>query len=91
MIDNKASIDDVNRALAEVSRELDAKATLPEVRKLVRDAGEARAAIVADVALARWVWKSGVVKSGNAVPWNVQAINTDPDNFAWEKDKVCMW
>ena len=70
LIDHKASIDDVNRALAEVSRELDTKATLPEVQQLVRDAGGARAALVADVAMGRWVWKSGELKSGNAVPWN---------------------
>ncbi len=37
---------------------------------------------------ARWLWKSTRTKAGNAVPWEVQAVNTDSDNFVWEEGKV---
>ena len=36
--------------------------------------------------MARWLWKSGELKSGYAVPWEVQNANTCPENFLWEKD-----
>ena len=38
----------------------------------------------------RWIWKSGEIKQGNILPWEVQVINTLPDNFIWEKDKTCI-
>ncbi len=36
----------------------------------------------------RWLWKSSRTKAGHAVPWEVQAVNTDTDNFVWEEGKV---
>ena len=38
----------------------------------------------------RWLWKSGRTKGGGAVPWNVQASNTDPANFIFEPDKTVV-
>jgi hypothetical protein len=40
------------------------------------------------MSVARWLWKSGKTKTGGGVPWNVQALNSDPDNFIWDKDKA---
>ena len=37
--------------------------------------------------MARWTWKSGQLKAGSTVPWEIQVLNTLPDNFLWEKDK----
>ena len=36
----------------------------------------------------RWIWKSGKTKSGHGVPWNVQILNSNPQNYLWEKDKI---
>ncbi|KAI8616902.1 hypothetical protein BC830DRAFT_1116033 [Chytriomyces sp. MP71] len=33
---------------------------------------------------AQWLWTSGTLKLGSAVPWNLQTHNTDPENFIWE-------
>lgn len=38
----------------------------------------------------RWIWKSGEVQHGAYVPWEVQAINTCPENFLWEKNKAVL-
>jgi hypothetical protein len=38
----------------------------------------------------RWIWKSGDLQNKNQVPWEVQAINTCPDNFLWEKNKSSL-
>ena len=40
--------------------------------------------------VARWLWKSGQVKSGYAIPWEIQTVNTAPDNYVWEKDKTAI-
>lgn len=41
--------------------------------------------------LGRWIWKSGRAKGDkHAVPWNVQNINTNPENFVWEKDRTAI-
>lgn len=29
----------------------------------------------------------GKLKNGSLIPWEIQSINTLPDNFLWEKDK----
>jgi len=38
----------------------------------------------------RWAWKTGSVKNGYAVPWEIQLVNTAPDNYLWEKDKTSI-
>jgi hypothetical protein len=40
--------------------------------------------------VSRFMWKSGQVKNGYAVPWEIQLVNTDPENFLWEKDKTAI-
>lgn len=40
---------------------------------------------------ARWVWRSGQLHSnGYAVPWEVQSVNTCPENFLWDEDKSAI-
>lgn len=80
LLDAKAGIDDVNRVLSEVNSELEARATVDDLRRTVQD----------QAAVARWIWKTGKTKAGNAVPWNVQSVNTDPSNFLWERDKATV-
>ncbi|KAJ3366206.1 hypothetical protein GGF32_006655 [Allomyces javanicus] len=31
-----------------------------------------------------WLWKTGTLKHGSAIPWTVEAQNTDAGNFVWE-------
>ena len=38
----------------------------------------------------RWLWKTGKIKGGYAIPWDTQSVNTSPDNFIWEKDKTII-
>ncbi|KAI8897345.1 hypothetical protein BC833DRAFT_594276 [Globomyces pollinis-pini] len=34
----------------------------------------------------QWLWNSGTLKLGSAVPWNLETTNTDPENFKWDAD-----
>lgn len=47
-------------------------------------------ALCSENCVARWTWKSGQVKNGYAVPWEIQTVNTAPDNFLWEKEKTSV-
>lgn len=90
LVDVKVGVDDVNQALAEVSRELEAKASVSMLEASIREQGVINSSLCAECSVGRWIWKSGQVKPGNGVPWNVQSVNTDPENFVWEKDKVSI-
>mmetsp|Transcript_41386 Transcript_41386/g.69226 ORF Transcript_41386/g.69226 Transcript_41386/m.69226 type:complete len:636 (+) Transcript_41386:16-1923(+) len=90
LIDLKSNIADVNVALAELQRGIDNRCPYDEFKCVVRDQSVINASLCADCSIGRWIWKSGRTKSGHGVPWNVQSVNTDPDNFIWEKDKVTI-
>ena len=90
LLDVKVGVDDVNRALAEVSRELEGKASLGALEASIREQGIINAGLAAERSVGRWIWKSVNVKAGNGVPWNVQSVNTDPENFVWEKNCVSI-
>lgn len=48
-------------------------------------------ALCAQNCVGRWIWKSGEVKAPQGlVPWEVQALNTCPDNFLWDKGKTSV-
>jgi hypothetical protein len=38
----------------------------------------------------RWLWKSGEIGLGSAVPWEIQTTNTCPENFIWEKGRTSV-
>ena len=86
----KVGVDEVNRALAEVSAALDEKAGAAALDALARESRMALRGVAAETSLsvARWIWKSGRTKAHGLVPWNVQSVNTDPENFRWERDKT---
>ena len=86
----KVSVDEVNRALAEVSAALDEKASAATLASFARESRLALRGVAAETSLsvARWIWKSGSTKTNGLVPWNVQSVNTDPENFRWERDKT---
>ena len=91
MLDTKANTEDVNKVLVDVCNELEKKAPAAALEGALRDQAIVNAGLCADMSFGRWIWKSGKTKAGKGIPWNVQTINSDPDNFVWEKDKVrCM-
>ena len=47
-------------------------------------------ALCSENCLGRWIWKSGEMLHSAQIPWEVQAINTCPDNFLWEKNKSAL-
>jgi len=89
-LEGKAATEDVNKALLEVCRELEARASLEQVEGVAARTEALAAAVASSNLAARWLWKSGRVKAGGAVPWDVQASNTDPGVFQWEAGKTLV-
>ena len=90
-LEKKANIDDINRSLTEVNRELAQRPTLSELNRVIGEQSLIMESLCSEHLLGRWIWKSGRIKGEkHAVPWNVQNINTNPENFLWEKDKCAI-
>eukprot|EP00002_Diphylleia_rotans_P027807 TRINITY_DN5591_c0_g1_i3.p1 TRINITY_DN5591_c0_g1~~TRINITY_DN5591_c0_g1_i3.p1 ORF type:complete len:766 (-),score=198.43 TRINITY_DN5591_c0_g1_i3:503-2800(-) len=90
LVDQKANITDINAALGEVNQELEARALVEDLHKVLRAQAAINQALCADTLFGRWLWKTGKLKPGNLIPWTVQSVNTSPDVFGWEKDKVAI-
>lgn len=90
LLDAKCDVTEVNGALAQVTAELDTKAPAAEVQRISSAQTRALESYAAEMIVGRWLWKSGRTKGGHGVPWNVQTVNSAPDNFLWEKDKVTI-
>ena len=91
LIERKADVDDVNRSLTEVNRELSLRPTLTELNRVVGEQSLIMESLCSEHLLGRWIWKSGRTRGEkHTVPWNVQNINTNPENFVWEQDKCAI-
>lgn len=74
----------------EVHKELDLKSNQEDVQNIVNDQALINESLCTENIVGRWAWKSGDLKSGSTVPWEIQLSNTLPDNFLWEKDKASI-
>ncbi len=90
LVDVKANSEDVKKGLAELRTELDKKTNSEDFSAAMADQSLINEALCAENCVGRWVWRSGEVKNGYAVPWEAQSVNTCPDNFLWEKDKTSI-
>eukprot|EP00742_Colponemidia_sp_Colp-10_P010428 GILJ01011451.1.p1 GENE.GILJ01011451.1~~GILJ01011451.1.p1 ORF type:complete len:694 (+),score=153.66 GILJ01011451.1:27-2084(+) len=90
LLDLKANVEDVNRILSDIHKEIDLKASQSETTSALMEQAVINEALCAENSVARFIWKSGEVKKGYAVPWEVQSSNTCPDNFLWEREKTSI-
>uniref|UniRef100_A0A7S3LKV9 Uncharacterized protein n=1 Tax=Aplanochytrium stocchinoi TaxID=215587 RepID=A0A7S3LKV9_9STRA len=98
LLDGKASIEDVNKALTEMSTQfqlplksskligVDDLHNSEIVKKIRKDLDAVCEAINVELSLGRWIWKSGRVRQDRTIPWNIECINTATDNLQWTKD-----
>ncbi len=83
-------IDDVNKALTEMTEEIGVKTSHREFREALNDQNTINEALCAENCVGRWLWKSGELMNGYAIPWEVQSVNTCPENFIWDEDKTLI-
>lgn len=77
----------MNKALSKVEEEVEKCAKKQEVVELAQDQQLVTEALCAENCTARWLWKGANLLAGQQIPWEVQATNTCPENFIWEKSK----
>jgi len=87
VLDLKANIEDVNSVLQIINDEIDTRAPQSEFNAFVSDQTIINASLCAEHNVGRWIWRSGVTIDGDVVPWNVQVVNSNPDNFNWDEDR----
>lgn len=76
--------------MVDVQKILDKKVAKEELATIVKDQAIINESLCTENIIGRWSWKSGDIKPGQMIPWEVQLINTLPDNFIWEKDKTTI-
>lgn len=69
-------IKDVNASIMEIHQELDAKSENNELEKMKSDQMIVNKSLCIENIVGRWIWKSGSLRPGNAVPWETEIINT---------------
>ena len=87
---NKANIDDVNKALIDIHNELDNKSSLDDFNHAMKNQNNINTYLAKENSIGKWIWESGNVSKGYAVPWEKQIINSMPENLIWEKDDICI-
>ena len=91
LLDMKSNTEEVNKALDEIHEEIDkVVVTKPELQEALQELNSINEALCAENCSARWLWKSGELQNGFAIPWEIQTINTCPENFLWDEDKTMI-
>ena len=80
----------MNQTLQLIQTEVERCVRDEDLKKSLNEQALVNEALCAENCLGRWIWKSGDLYHKNQVPWEVQAINTCPDNFLWEKEKSSL-
>jgi hypothetical protein len=88
LLDSKADVEEVNKSFGAVAKELEDSGRADDLKKALTEQAVINDMVCSQLVLGRWVWKSQKLKGGNGIPWNVQVINTNPDNFVWSQNKV---
>ncbi len=85
---SKCNIDDVNKALIDIHNELDNKISIDNFNNAMNNQTEINKALIKENYIGKWNWISGDLKNGFSIPWEEQIINTQPENYSWEKDDI---
>lgn len=85
MLELKSDKNEMEEQLLQLARQIETKASLDDLSRSIADQRNVNDCIYGELSVGRWIWNSGKTKSGGHVPWNVQTVCTQPDNFVWKK------
>lgn len=72
LLDMKANTEEVNKALDEIHEEMDkVVVTKTELSDALQEQNGINEALCAENCSARWLWKSGELSNGFAIPWEI--------------------
>eukprot|EP00792_Barthelona_sp_PAP020_P006603 TRINITY_DN3036_c0_g1_i1.p1 TRINITY_DN3036_c0_g1~~TRINITY_DN3036_c0_g1_i1.p1 ORF type:complete len:720 (-),score=232.01 TRINITY_DN3036_c0_g1_i1:457-2400(-) len=90
LLDQKANVDDINNSLTVVNDELNRRATNELMDDFMKKQTLINQSLVVENMVGRWVWNTGSKKHSNRVVWDVQLVNTSPDNFLWKSGRSAI-
>ncbi len=86
LLDKKSNSDDVSKDITQLKAIT--KQGQKEFKKLCEEQQAINEALCSENCVARWVWKNGEIDGSNQsnglVKWDMQSVNTCPDNFIWK-------
>jgi hypothetical protein len=88
LLNSKANIDELNIALNQIKKELNNKVNNIEFKNSMNNQAMINDIICNENQVGRWLWKSNKNKNKLAIPWDIQSVNTAPDNYIWEKSGI---
>ena len=72
LLDMKSNTDEVNKALDEIHEDLDKRVVAKtELNEALQEQNSINEALCAENCSARWLWKSGELQNGFAIPWEI--------------------
>ena len=87
---NKVNTEDMDHSLNNLNNNINLKVSKIDFNNAMNNQAIINDIICNENQVGRWLWKSGKIKGGYAVPWDTQSVNTAPDNYIWEKDKTII-
>ena len=88
LLNSKANIDELNISLNQIKKELNNKVNNIEFKNSMNNQAMINDIICNENQVGRWLWKSSKNKNKLAIPWDIQSVNTAPDNYIWEKSGI---
>ena len=90
LLKNKVDNENLNKIVKNLQKEIGTKVNTNDFSNAMDNQAIINDTLCNENNIGRWLWKSGKVKNNLSVPWEVQIINTSPENFIWEKDKPVL-
>jgi len=87
LLNSKVNIDELNISLNQIKKELNVKVNNIEFKNAMNNQAMINDIICNENQVGRWLWKSNK-KNKLAIPWDIQSVNTAPDNYLWEKNGI---
>jgi hypothetical protein len=89
-LENKVNTEDLSYSLNNIKNDLNSKVNNLDFNNAMNNQAMINDIICNENQVGRWLWKTGKIKGGYAIPWDTQSVNTAPDNYIWEKDKTMI-
>ena len=86
LLDQKANVAEMSEALSTYKEKLDGAVSVEKLDSLLAEYRTMANHVSAEMMVGRWIWKSGRLNKGKTIPWNVQCVNTNHNNFIWTAD-----
>jgi hypothetical protein len=81
----KVDIDDINKALTIINEDINSKVDNDYFQKTLKNQSDINKIICTDYIMGKWISSNNEIVNGN-IKWNIQSINSSPENFSWENN-----